>query len=96
MGAWLGERLNRMAGPVRVLLPEGGVSALDAPGRPFWDPAADAALFAAIEATLRPSPLRRIERVPCHINDPAFAAAAARALREIAGTRRRPREARAG
>ena len=46
MGRWIGERLNLMEGPVRFLLPEGGVSALDAPGQPFHDPAADAALFA--------------------------------------------------
>jgi uncharacterized protein (UPF0261 family) len=93
MGAWLGERLNRMAGPVRFLLPGGGVSALDAPGKPFHDPAADAALFAALEATVRPAPTRRVERLPWHINDPAFAAAAAKALREVSGARRRPRGA---
>ena len=45
IGRWIGERLNRMDGPVRFFLPEGGVSALDAPGQPFWDPEADAALF---------------------------------------------------
>jgi uncharacterized protein (UPF0261 family) len=38
IGEWFGERLNRMEGPVRLLLPEGGVSALDAPGKPFYDP----------------------------------------------------------
>jgi len=37
IGRWIGERLNRMDGPVRFFLPEGGVSALDAPGQPFWD-----------------------------------------------------------
>ena len=31
-----------MDGPVRFFLPEGGVSALDAPGKPFHDPEADA------------------------------------------------------
>ena len=30
---------------MRFLIPEGGVSALDAPGQPFHDPDADAALF---------------------------------------------------
>ena len=40
MGRWIGERLNQMEAPVRFLLPEGGVSALDAPGQPFHDPAA--------------------------------------------------------
>ena len=27
MGGWIGERLNRCEGPVRFLIPEGGVSA---------------------------------------------------------------------
>ncbi len=35
MGRWIGERLNRMEGQVRFFLPEGGVSALDAPGQAF-------------------------------------------------------------
>src|SRR5579883_2780101 len=43
-GEWIGARLNQMNGPVRFLLPEGGVSMLDAPGQPFYDPEADAAL----------------------------------------------------
>jgi len=91
MGVWLGERLNRMTGPVRFLLPEGGVSALDAPGQAFHDPAARDALFAAIEATVRPAPNRQVIRLPHHINDPAFAAAAAQALRQIHGVRKRAR-----
>jgi uncharacterized protein (UPF0261 family) len=72
IGEWIGARLNRMAGPVRFLLPEGGVSLLDAPGQPFHDPEADAALFDAIERTARPSPSRHIVRVPGNINDPVF------------------------
>ncbi|SDI93677.1 Tm-1-like ATP-binding domain-containing protein [Billgrantia gudaonensis] len=38
MGRWIGEKLNRCAGPVRFLMPEGGVSLLDAPDQPFHDP----------------------------------------------------------
>ncbi len=72
MGRWIGEKLNQMEGPVRFLLPEGGVSALDAPGHAFWDPAADAALFDAIAATLRVTPNRQLIRLPHHINDPRF------------------------
>ena len=53
MGRWIGERLNRMDGPVRFFLPEGGVSMLDTPGQAFHDPAADAALFEALEQTVR-------------------------------------------
>ena len=47
MGTWIGERLNQMSAPVRFFLPEGGVSALDAPGQAFHDPQADQALFSA-------------------------------------------------
>jgi len=73
MGRWIGERLNRCDGLVRFLLPEGGVSVLDAPGMPFHDPAADAALFAALEETVVQTKRRRLIRAPHAINDPAFA-----------------------
>src|ERR1700676_5251027 len=33
MGRWIGQRLNAIDGPGRFFLPEGGVSALDAPGQ---------------------------------------------------------------
>ncbi|MGL4636678.1 MAG: ABC transporter permease [Beijerinckiaceae bacterium] len=75
MGRWIGERLNLMEGPVRFLIPEGGVSALDAPGKPFWDPEANAALIQALVQTVRVSANRQLIRLPHHINDPAFAAA---------------------
>ena len=63
IGEWIGARLNLMEGPVRFLLPEGGVSMLDAPGEPFHDPEADAALFEAIEKTVRPATQAPVERV---------------------------------
>jgi uncharacterized protein (UPF0261 family) len=72
MGVWIGERLNLCEGPVRFLLPEGGVSVLDAPGMAFHDPAANAALFAALEETVVQSARRRLIRVPYAINDPLF------------------------
>jgi uncharacterized protein (UPF0261 family) len=84
IGTWIGERLNRCEGPVRFLIPENGVSALDAPGQPFYDPAADAALFDAIEITLEANDRRRLVRVPHHINDAAFSAALVENFREIA------------
>ena len=84
MGRWIAERLNRCEGPVRFLIPEGGVSGIDAPGQPFHDPAADRALFTAIEQTFRPAPNRKLVRLPLNINDPAFAEALAANFREIA------------
>jgi uncharacterized protein (UPF0261 family) len=92
MGAWIGERLNRMEGAVRFFLPEGGVSALDAPGKPFHDPAARAALFAALEGTVRQTAARQVLRLPHHINDPAFAAAVVAAFRSLHGPRRTARK----
>ncbi len=44
-----------MRGPVRFLIPEGGVSAIDRPGQPFHDPAADRELFATIERLFAPA-----------------------------------------
>jgi uncharacterized protein (UPF0261 family)/ABC-type branched-subunit amino acid transport system ATPase component len=85
MGRWIGERLNQMDGPVRFFLPEGGVSALDAPGQPFWDPEADAALFRAIEQTVRQTGSRQIIRVKRNINDPEFTSAVVNAFRQLLG-----------
>jgi uncharacterized protein (UPF0261 family) len=83
-GEWIGGRLNEMGGPVRFLLPEGGVSMLDQPGKPFHDPEADSALFEAIEKTVRQTPQRRVERVKANINDQPFAEAVVGAFRSIA------------
>ncbi|MCA0030001.1 ABC transporter permease [Mesorhizobium sp. B263B2A] len=83
-GEWIGARLNAMNGPVRFLLPEGGVSMLDAPGQPFHDPEADNALFEAIEKTARQTPLRHVGRVRANINDTPFVDAAVAAFHAIA------------
>jgi uncharacterized protein (UPF0261 family) len=77
VGKWIGEKLNQCQGPVRFLIPEEGVSALDAPAQPFFDPEADEALFSAIEATVRATGTRMVRRLPLHINDPAFGSALA-------------------
>jgi uncharacterized protein (UPF0261 family)/ABC-type branched-subunit amino acid transport system ATPase component len=92
MGRWIGERLNAMDGPVRFFLPEGGVSALDAPGQPFRDLDADAALFRALDQTVRQTSNRQLIRLKCNINEPEFAAAIVTAFRSLIGrpgTRRR-------
>jgi uncharacterized protein (UPF0261 family)/ABC-type branched-subunit amino acid transport system ATPase component len=94
IGRWIGERLNQMDAPARFLLPEGGVSALDKPGGAFHDQAADAALFRALEQTVRQTSTRQLVRVPAHINDAAFVAAALDAYRAVHGGRMRRRAAR--
>jgi uncharacterized protein (UPF0261 family) len=83
IGRFIVGKLNRMPGPVRFLIPEGGVSGLDAPGKPFWDPTADKALFDAIAADFRGGAQRKLVRLPHHINDPAFADALVAAFEEV-------------
>jgi uncharacterized protein (UPF0261 family) len=83
IGRWIIERVNRMDGPVRFLLPLQGVSAIDAAGKPFHDPEADQALFAAIRSAWKPAANRQLVEVDAHINDPAFAEAAVHAFRDI-------------
>ena len=84
IGRWIGERLIACEGPVRFLLPEAGVSLIDAPGKRFHDPEADAALFQAIEGTVRQTERRRVARLPHAVNDPGFVAALVAAFREVA------------
>jgi uncharacterized protein (UPF0261 family) len=83
IGQFIATKLNAMAGPVRFLIPEGGVSAIDRPGQPFHDPEADRALFTAIEQGFRAGSNRKLQRLPLHINDEAFADALVAAWHEI-------------
>lgn len=85
MGEWIGRKLNACEGPVRFLIPEGGVSIIDVPGMPFCDPDADRALFAAIEKTVIQTDRRKLIRLPHAINDPAFADALTARFLEITG-----------
>jgi uncharacterized protein (UPF0261 family) len=81
IGKFLAEKANRAQGPVAILLPLGGLSALDAPGQPFEDPAADDALFDAIRGTVA-SHVELIESQH-HINDPEFAQLAVTTLHKL-------------
>lgn len=83
IGEWIAQRLNRMRGQVRFLIPDGGVSALEAPGHEFWWPEADAELFDAIVRHTDPTEARHIVRVPAHINDTAFVAEVIRNVRSV-------------
>jgi uncharacterized protein (UPF0261 family) len=82
IGQWIAQRLNLCDGPVRFLIPERGVSAIDIEGAAFFDPEADRALFDALETTLVQTPQRRLQRLPLHINDAAFADALVAAYRD--------------
>jgi uncharacterized protein (UPF0261 family) len=88
IGTFIAGKLNACEGPVRFLLPEGGVSLLDAPGRPFHDPAADAALFDTLEHEVHQTGDRRLLRVPYNINDQGFVEAILAAFRDVTAVAR--------
>ncbi len=75
IGERIAGRLNAATGPVTLLLPLRGISAIDAEGKPFHDPEADQALFDTLKRHLAPHV--RVREIDAHINDPAFAAALA-------------------
>lgn len=86
IGLFLAEKLNAMKGPVRFLIPEGGVSAIDKPGQPFYDPAANHVLFSTIEDNFHAGPDRKLLRLPHHINDAAFVQALVAAWRDASSS----------
>jgi uncharacterized protein (UPF0261 family) len=94
IGEFIAAKLNAMRGPVRFLIPEAGVSAIDKAGQPFHDPQADAVLFSTIEQRFRPGANRRLQRLPLHINDEAFAHALVAAWREVRAASDNPVESR--
>ena len=73
-------KLNRANGPVSVLIPLQGVSAIDKPGGPFYSQAALNAYRSALKEVL--SPTVQLIELDAHINDDSFARAAAELLME--------------
>jgi len=81
LGRIIAEKLNRSTGPVAVLLPLRGGSMISAPGGPFHDPHADAALHTALKQNLRRE--IPVQELDADINDAAFAGACARSLLQL-------------
>ncbi len=82
LGARIGRQTAAATGLAEVFWPERGISALDADGQPFWDPAADAACLDALDRELTAAG-RTLRRVDAHINDPRFATAMANRLHQM-------------
>jgi len=87
LGRRVGAKLAAAASPTVLMIPGGGVSALDAPGQAFADPAADAALFEAVTAGVAGSDVVLIETEQ-HLNDAEFARRAADELDALIRTGR--------
>lgn len=80
LGGIIAAKLNAARGPVSLFLPLRGVSLIDVAGKPFYDPAADAALFAALRANIDRAKVELIE-MDTDINDEKFSQAMAEKLR---------------
>lgn len=84
LGQVIAKKLNASTGPVALLLPLRGVSAMDKEEEPFYDRAADLALFDSLRRHIRCPPVELIE-LDLHLNDPAFADAVAGRLLAFLG-----------
>ena len=78
LGGILASKLNLSTAPVTVLLPLRGGSVISAPGGPFHDATADAALFSALKSGLRSD--IEVKEMDCAVNDVEFAEACAKEL----------------
>jgi uncharacterized protein (UPF0261 family) len=85
LGKIIAKKLNKATGPTIFMIPKKGVSSIDVEGKPFHDPAADAALFDAIRSNLETNV--RLVEMDTDINDAAFADEAVRLLLEAVETK---------
>jgi len=84
LGEEICRKLAAAHGPVSILLPLKGISTIDRPDQPFDDSIAREALYNAIRHHDGDVELLEFD---AHINDEAFAAAAAAKLLELIGTK---------
>lgn len=70
LGRVFAHKANKATGPTEIIVPMGGFSVPDSPGKPFWDPDADAAFVTALRGDL--SDHIRLTVLDSHINDDAF------------------------
>ena len=83
IGEKLAEKINlSKPGKTVLMLPLGGVSAIDAPGQPYYGPDEDKALFDTLRAKVDTDKTQIIE-LDNNINDVAFAEAAAQKLIDL-------------
>jgi uncharacterized protein (UPF0261 family) len=81
LGEVFATKANKATGPTRVFIPTGGFSVPDAPGKPFWDPKANAAFTTALRTHLAEHV--GLTELDHHINDDAFIDAVLTALTDM-------------
>jgi uncharacterized protein (UPF0261 family) len=83
LGEEIARKLSAATGPVALFVPLGGISMIATPGGPFYDAAADEALFAAVRANVGDHV--ELVELDLDINDPAFADAMVAKLHSYLG-----------
>lgn len=80
---FIANKLKNSSSKIRVCLPEKGVSSLDAPGKPFYDPEATGTLLHELQKLIPTNDDQQVKVYPHHINDLEFANALVDAFLEI-------------
>ncbi|GKU99209.1 hypothetical protein SLEP1_g12087 [Rubroshorea leprosula] len=70
---FIANKLNKSSSKICVCLPQKGVSALDAQGKPFCDPEATSVLLNELQRLIQENEDRQVKSYPYHLNDPEFA-----------------------
>jgi uncharacterized protein (UPF0261 family) len=86
IGRKIAEKLNMAKGPTVLMLPLNGISMFDKPGQIFYGVAENAALFNELRANINRQVVE-IQELNMHINDQAFAEAAAEKLIGLMGAK---------
>ncbi|KAF8406464.1 hypothetical protein HHK36_008551 [Tetracentron sinense] len=71
--SFIADKLNKSSSNICVCLPQKGISALDAPGKPFYDPEATGNLINELQTLVETNENRKVKTYPYHVNDPEFA-----------------------
>jgi uncharacterized protein (UPF0261 family) len=87
LGRIVARKLSKANGPTTFMIPKKGVSSIDVEGKPFHDPAADAAFFEALKANIGKNVT--LVEMDTDINDEAFATRAADLLLEALAAAKR-------
>ncbi|MEA5010096.1 MAG: Tm-1-like ATP-binding domain-containing protein [Angelakisella sp.] len=86
IGEFMVRKLKMAKGPVKVLIPKGGLSSIDKPGEKFYFPQANKMLFHTLKAGLQGSSVEVIEDER-HLYDPGFGELAAHMVMEMINAR---------
>ena len=83
MALWIARKLNKSEAPVKLYIPEKGVSALSVEGQPFYNPKADEVLFKTLQEEIKETDSRQIISLPYSINDIEFTNAVVEGFRSL-------------